>query len=152
MALRIHEFDNIRDVEFFLCGGIKGGRKLVLHTGGRVLGLHGLTLVFSSPAATVTFADASGEGLTLSDIIDQIVAAVPTLSVSWRDGVINLILSTPTAAVVLDSTGTANTLFGFSASSDHAGHYFNGPSGVTPRFIQAQPKARFDGYYVVVEV
>lgn len=151
MALKIFEFDTAKEMEFFFQGGVRGGRQ-VTNQSGRVFGLHGKTLILTSPAATVTFSDATGAGLSFDAIADQIRTAAPTVSTFWRDGTMHLQLTTPTAAVTVDKDGTANAVFGFSSAKDHAGLYVNGPAGVVPHIVETGTKPRFDGYYAVVEV
>jgi hypothetical protein len=150
MALKIYEFDTVKEMEFFLRGGITGGK--VAHKNGRIHGLHGRTLVLTAPAATVTFADPTGAGLTLAEVATQIHAVAAAVSVNWLSGALGLVMTTPTAAVVLSASGTANTIFGFSNSTSNTGRYFNGPAGTTPRLVETNNKSRLDGYYAVVEV
>lgn len=151
MALKIYEFDTVKDMEFFLRGGVTGGRQVV-NQFGRVHGLDGLTLIFVSPSGTVTFSDPTGAGLTFAEIADQITTAIGTLSVNWLDGSLHLVLTSPSAAVTVDKDGTANTVFGFSKKKDHAGQVFNGPAGAVPRLVETNNKSRLDGYYAIVEV
>lgn len=151
MSLKVYEFDTTKEMEFFLQGGVRGG-KVVVNQWGRLYGLHGKTLIFTTPAATITFSDPTGAGLTYEAISDQIRATATTLFVFWRDKIMHIQMATPTAAVVVDKDGTANSTFGFSGAKDHAGQYFTGPSGSVPRLIETGVKPRRDGFYVIVEV
>lgn len=82
MPLKVNNFAKYSDMELFLRGGIKTGPVPPL-TKGRALGLHGLTLVFIQPAAkTVTFSDATGEGLSLLDILQQINLGLDNVAVT----------------------------------------------------------------------
>lgn len=151
MALKIYEFDTVRDMEFFLRGGVSGGRQVV-NQQGRIHGLDGKTLVFNNPSGTVTFADTTGAGLTFAEVATQITAVVSTVVINWRDGALHLVLSTAATAVSIDKDGTANKVFGFSSDADHVGQVFGGPTGNTPRLVETNNKSRLDGYYAVVEV
>lgn len=151
MALKTYEFDNVKDMERFLQGWISGGKNVV-NGSGRIMGLHNKTLIFTTPAGTVTFSDASGDGLTLKEVSDQITAAIASLSVSWKDGWISIHKTDMSDGVTLSKNGTANTAFGFSTAKDNVGLIYNGPTGATPRLVESNVKARRDGYYVIVEV
>jgi len=86
----------------------------------KVMGLAGLTLILT--AGTVTFVDATGEGLTLVQIVTQINAVVAGAAVlrnyghmqSPPQGQVALIK----AAQVIDKDGTANSLLGLSTAAD----------------------------------
>ena len=150
--LAIYEFDVLKDMELFLQGGISGGKDVRNQQGGVIFGLHNRTLIFTTPVATVTFADPTGAGLTTQQVTAQIVAASATLRSFWREGRLHLLRTPGTnAAVVLSAAGTANSLFGFSNSAAATGTYYNGPSGATPRVVETNNKSRLDGYYVIVE-
>ena len=149
--LYIYERDTLKDVEFLLQGGVTGGR-VTVNQRGTTPGLSGTTLIFLSPAVTVTFSDTSGVGLNPQDIVNQIVAVNSTIVPFWRGGCLNLLL-TPAAAsnVAVSHAGTANPIFGFSSATDNVGVFYAGPTGLIPRLVPVDPKARLDGYYVVVE-
>lgn len=115
-----------------LNGFIRGGRDITSQgrdvrpnpdtTAGHNLYKHpvaGLTLVFSTPAATVTFsADLDWKGI-LDEINTQVGADVAYVLSTDGPGRI-LALWDDTTPVVLSHTGTANTYFGFSTTSGDA--------------------------------
>ena len=74
-------FPNVPAMDLFLKGGIQAGSqvkdKLVK---GKLFGLDGLTLVFTTPSATVTFDDSGGAGLSLKDILVQAKADADALN------------------------------------------------------------------------
>jgi len=81
-----------------------------------VMGLHGLTLILD--AAPVTFADATGAGLTPPQIVAQINAAVATAAALRNYGHAQspgpqFQLALVKATVVVSNLGTANALLGF---------------------------------------
>lgn len=149
MSLTFKQFGSIEEMELFLRGGISGGKQIA-SSSGVVLGLHGKTLIFAAPVGTVTFSDPSGDGLTLSEIAQQI-AAVVTVASQFRGGSLSLVQPTPTTGVSLSKSGTANKFFGFSGATDSVGTVVNGPSGAVPRLLQTLPKAQNDGFYAVLE-
>lgn len=155
MPLKIVQFDTLAEAEFYLRGGIKGGKQSLVQ--GVVRGLDGLTLIFSKPlVGTVTFSDPTGAGLTLTQIQTAINAVQPALQVGWAESSLHLIENTPSAGVALSKSGTANTAFGFSAGTtgvtDTVGTVFNGATGAIPRVMELAPKARLDGFFALVEV
>lgn len=86
----------------------------------KVMGLNGLTLILTS--GTTTFADVSGEGLTLVEVVAQINAVVAGAAVLRNYGHMQ---SPPQsqvaiikAAEVLDKDGTANALLGLPTAAD----------------------------------
>lgn len=147
--LRIFRFGDTDSTEHFLNGGICGGRQL---PGGKILGLHGLTLIFNTPSATVTFSDPTGVGLSVQDIATQITTVASTLKVGYYNGYMRIIEISPSGGVVLDSAGTANTIFGFSAAADTTGTVYAPPDGDAPRLVDFESSARMDGFAIVVEV
>lgn len=157
-ALYARKFGTLEEVNTFLRGGIKGGAQLSLQPAGpvgaqtlAVLGLHGKTLVFNAPAGTVTFADATGAGLTLDAIAAQIKAALATLAVRFDNRHLVLEYATPGTAVNLDLTGTANAAFGFDTAADTVGKVFAPYTGAAPRLISLQPWGQMDGAVAVTE-
>lgn len=150
MAIKVFEFGAAKEMEFFLQGGITGG-KIIVTGAGRLYGLHGLTLIFTAPAGTVTFSDA-GSGLTYQDIALQIRTELTSLLAFYRNGQLHLVEAAPTTGVKLSKDGTANTVFGFSNGKAHEGIAFNPPDGGAPRFLETRSKAPSDGYYATVEL
>ena len=156
MAIETYEFGTMNQLRFFLLGGIRGGKPVTpQNTKGVLLGLNGLTLIFSSPNGTVTFSDPTGAGLTLDNVITQInaVHALSGIGVNWVDQCMGLFLSDKSAGVTLSKSGTANTYFGFSTDKNTVGTLINGPKANTlPMLIWSNSKAPLDGYYIHVEV
>lgn len=157
MPLVTHTFSNAFDLNIFLRGGIKSGPP-PRRTFGKVLGLDGLTLIFIQPSAsTVTFVDASGEGLDLNTILSQIRAAVVLLEPKFKDGALVLVEVTPTNGVSLNlELSTALTAFGWSgegaAGTTHTNVAYNPPDGAAPRFVDFSTTPSSDGYALIVEV
>ena len=79
--------------------------------------LSGKTLVFTSPAATVTFS----ADVDFKEIVDQINtqagSVVAHLAKVTSTGGLYLVLWNDTTPVVLSDTGTANSYFGFSTTA-----------------------------------
>jgi hypothetical protein len=146
-ALYARKFGTLEAVNTFLRGGIKGGAEL----SPTVFGLHGKTLVFNAPSGTVTFADATGAGLTLDAIATQIKAAIATLAVRFDSRHVVLEYATPGTAVNLDNTGTANAAFGFDTAADTVGKVFAPYTGSAPRLLSLQPWGQMDGVVTVTE-
>lgn len=123
MAYTAREFDNLQEATDYLNGVVLGKS---VHLNKPIYGLHGLTLIINDGAAdrTVTFADATGVGLTPKEILNQIQATHANLvsSTSIRNyghvvppqGHIALV----TATYSVDKDGTANTILGFDTAAD----------------------------------
>ena len=157
-ALYTRKFGSLEEVNTFLRGGIKGGAQLALQPSGpvgaqtlAVFGLHGKTLVFNAPSGTITFADATGIGLTLVDIAAQIKAGLAALAIRFDNRHLMLEYATPGTAVNLDLTGTANPIFGFDTAADTAGVVYAPYTGTAPRLLSLQPWGQMDGVVVVTE-
>ncbi len=148
MSIRVYRFETSTDAEHFLNGGISGGAEIV-HAG-RVLGLHNKTLIFTSPAGTVTFSDPTGAGLSAGDIKSQIEAALATLKVTYHGYKIRIIRATPTAPVVLSNTGTANPIFGFGSAVAATGVVFNPIGGAAPAIMTTEANPNSDGWAIWV--
>jgi len=144
-------------------GAIFGGRKAV-GTTGKVLGLHGKTLVFNdplipaNPLGTVTFDNPGGAGLTPEEINDQIHDVgnpgpfpLAIYMVTFADRTARLIEITPTNGILLKGTSTASPVFGF-GKEDVATVIYNPFDGVAPRVIGVQPTVEMDSYYATVEL
>ncbi len=163
MPLVTHTFSKIRDMSLFLRGGIKAGPLPSTQLGGaspagrRVTGLDGLTLVFVQPAAvTVTFSDASGQGLTFAQVISEIETAIAAVQARFIDNCLQLEEATPSAGVSINlATSTAAGKFGWRADGG-AGTAtnvpYNPPDGAAPRFIDFSTTPTADGYALIVEV
>jgi len=99
------------------------------------LPIGGLTLIFATPAATVTFTGSAGEVRTLDQIIADIVAQAPTLAVSKRradnaaparsvtpaggrpDPEYNIVVGL-VSGITIDKDGTANPLLVLPVAAD----------------------------------
>jgi hypothetical protein len=156
MPLKVNNFAKYTDMDLFLRGGIKSGPSPAV-VKGKVMGLHGLTLVFIQPSAsTVTFADATGVGLDLKAVLAQIKAAVAALTPRFKDGVLELVETSPANGVSLNlETSTALTKFGWSGEqaggTTHTGTVYNPPSGVAPRYLDWSTTSDAAGYLLLTE-
>ena len=151
MALATRKFATLTEVNTHLAGRLVGGVDLT-HTQGSLY-LHGKTLVFNTPAATITFVatPASGQvALTLKEVKDQILAqSTSTITATYNRGRLEVRATTP-GVINLDLTGTANALLGFSQSEDSVGTPVNAPGGANPVFIALVPDTASNGYVLVV--
>lgn len=135
MPLVIRKFQGLKALNLFMTGKIRGGVDLSKSIGG--LFLHGRTLVFNTPAGTVTFASSPASAqvpITLKEALTQIEAAVATVKTEVVDN--NLVLSTATPGPIdLDLTGTANSIFGFDTAADTTATPVNPSAGAVPKFV-----------------
>jgi hypothetical protein len=116
---------------------LKGGVRLPMNYKGneRIYGLHTKTLVFSTPAGTVTFADSTGKGLTIQEVLKEINSDLATVRSFMRDGVVFILHATLASAVVIDgATSTARSILGLPNGSI-TGTKFNPPGGAAPRLL-----------------
>lgn len=151
MALRVRKVAELDEVNTFLRGGIVGGKDI--RPG--IYGLHGLTLIFTSPAATVTFATTpagSQEKLTARQILDQINAVGALSGYARTDGSGKLTIESPTGAtaVVLGAAGTANAFFGFNTDGATTGIVFAVPGGNAPALVALSMDAQGSGTYILL--
>lgn len=93
--------------------------------GEKVLGLHGKTFIVNDGGGdrVATFSDPNGAGLTPNQIRDQIYAAHASLQTVEMRNYRSSVPPTPRVAIVtpthiVRSIGTANTLLGFSTTTD----------------------------------
>jgi len=149
--LKILQFSALQEAEHVINGGIIGGRELVVIEG-KVYGLDGKTLIFTTPAGTVTFSDKVGAGHTLAEVIAEIKAVHAGLQPKFVKKSLWVIETTPTNGVVITGAGTANPVFGFGAVTV-TGTVYDVPGGTPPRLISDNfhGKATVDGYYILVE-
>jgi hypothetical protein len=140
------ETPTLQAMKLVLNGGVLSGKSVVDGTG-KIRDLNGLTLIIRS--TTVTFSDVTGVGLTYAQVKAAIEAVVTGATVLWLDG--HLALS-HASGVTVDSAGTANTIFGFSATVDSVGVVYAFPAGSAPRVLGVEPGARADSYFAWVEV
>jgi len=150
MALRVRKVAEQEELNTLLRGGITGGRKLL----SGIFGLDGVTLVFSSPAATVTFAttpSSSQVALSAKEILDQINAVGALSGYAHTDQAGKLVIEDPAGAtaVVLGNTGTANAALGFS-DGGATGVVFGGPGSGAPEVIALSPDAQGSGTFILL--
>jgi hypothetical protein len=148
MTIKFIETGSLTQLEHILNGGVTGGAKLPL-SGGKVLGLHGLTLILGG--GTTTFSDATGAGLSLKEVKTAIEAGAAGTKVLISDGTLSLVKSTPTTPITVVKTGTANSIFGFSSSADTVGTVY-ATNTTPPRLIAVTHGPRADSYFATVEV
>jgi hypothetical protein len=145
MALVIRKFSGLSDLNAFVTGRLRGSVDLTkTHSS---LYLHNLTLVFTTPAATVTFAAspaATQVPLTLAQIKAQIEAQAAGVLVSWVNGYLELRAS-PAGTLVLGAGGTSKPLFGLPAAATTVTP-LNPPGGAAPTFISVGPEGSQSNY------
>jgi hypothetical protein len=148
---RIRRLRNLEAVENLLQGGISGGEFI-----SPLFDMDGKTLIFTSPAAaTVTFdTDPEGaqQGLTIRQIIDQIIAGTTAIQVKLIKGSGNsyglmLVHDVATPSIITLGAGTANAQLGFVDSQ--TGKIFNPPDGVAPRWLELDSPSKIDGAYII---
>ena len=114
----------------------------------------GRTLIFNSPVGTVTFTGAVGDNRTLAEIVAQIKAAMPTLSVTKRtehnavvysgSAQVSLAISLD-AGITIDNLGTANPHLRISAAADTVGRPVTAQGKIASLSHGATP-----GHYVIL--
>ena len=167
MALQLRKYSNLKLVELILQGGIIGGADIVREasktatlvgsspqvTAQSGLFLHGKTLVFNAPSATVTFAATPANvqvPMTLPTAIAQIHTQTSNaVKVQLIDGKLAIVDSDASAAVDLDETGTANSIFGFDSTGDTVGTLYNAPGGGAPELVEVMNTLNENTYLVV---
>jgi hypothetical protein len=150
MVLDIRKFSGLDSLNTFIKGRLRGTTDLVKNPAG--LYLHGLTLHFTTPAATVTFAaspTAAQVPLTLAQIKAQIEAQTTSgVLVTWFGGCIEL-RAAPAGALVLASDSTALSLLGLSAATVQP---LNAPGGSAPKFIGLEPEGSPGTFLLIMDV
>jgi len=145
--LRVKKINGLEELNTFLRGGILGGKKF---EGSALYGLHGLTLVFTSPAAsTVTFAtpgSSSQEALSLKDVVAQINAVVAGIA-RMHDG--RLLLQHSSTKITITGASTALTALGFDATGV-TGTVYAAPGGAAPALVSASNNGPNMNAYLVV--
>lgn len=149
-ALRVVYVENDR-INHFLRGGVVGGKDL----SDGVYGLDGLTLVFTSPAATVTFStpgSSSQEKLTLPEIISQIATVLGGgFLVSQLRGRLAIVEAAPSAGVALGTTGTGHQLLGFPNDTAVVGTVYGPPNEASPPLlVSIQPSTNSNTSLITV--
>ena len=163
MALKTYRFASHKEMDTFLRGGISAGAKIKLAvspgpgapnsaTKLAVQGLHNKTLVFTTPAKTVTFADASGAGLSLKEILAQINTGLGAgYTARFDDSLLIIEDDDASGPVVLTgATSTAASVFGFPPVTV-SGVVYAPPDGVAPRLLMHAPDNKMDGIIATVE-
>lgn len=151
MPLVARKFGKIADVNAHLIGKLVGGVDIFRNSGS--LYLHGLTLIFTTPAATVTFAASPAAAqvpLTPAQVKTQIEAQTTNgVLVSFRDGHVELIAS-PSGTLVLGAAGTANAMLGFMAGAASTVKPVTAPGGAAPSLVSIGPDTGSNGYILMV--
>lgn len=152
MVLDIRKFSGLSELNAFVKGKLRGSTDLIKNSGS--LYLHGLTLIFATPVGTVTFAASPTSAqvpLTLAQVRAQIEAAVATVSCRFVQGRIELFLTAP-GPLVLDKTGTANSLLGFDTTTNSSVAPVNPAAGASPKFVALAPEGQAGTYLLVTDV
>ncbi len=152
MVLDIKKFSGLDSLSSFLKGRLRGTSDLVKNTA--ALYLHGKTLIFATPAETVTFAASPAAAqvpLTLAQVKTQIEAQTTGVSVGFVQGAIELYMTTP-GTLVLDKDGTANAYLGFSSVADSTVKPINPSGGAAPKFVSLVPEPGAGTYLLVTDV
>lgn len=139
MPLVTRKFGNYKALNAFYLGKIRGGADLSKLA--NALFLHGKTLIFTTPAGTVTFAAspaAAQNPMKLSDVKVEIEAQVATVKAEIVDYALQLWTATP-GTIVLSKDGTANSFFGFDTAVDTTAKIVAVPGGAAPKFIALAP-------------
>lgn len=151
MALNFRKFSSMDEASLLLKGHIIGGVDLTKNSSS--LFLHGRTLIFNTPSATVTFAASPAAAqvpLTVQQVITQIEAQASGVAAKLYKGCLELYMATP-GAISLDSLGTANALLGFSRDSDSANAPYNVPGGSAPALVQIVPDLSSNSFVVITD-
>lgn len=151
MALTIRNFSRLEDVRLLLTGHILGGVDVTKNPA--ALYLHGKTLIFNTPSATVTFAASPTNAqvsLTLAQVKTQIEAQATGVSCRFNRGRIELFMTTP-GTINLDLLGTANGLLGFDPTTDTSAAPYNIPGGSAPALVQVVPDTGSNSFMVLTD-
>ena len=150
--LKLQRIKTEFDANILLQGGIRFG--IPLKGNEKFFGLDGLTLVFTAPSTTITFADPDSLGLLVKDVIDQIDSdSASALRAFVRDSVFYVIQPTPSAAVSLNlaAPSTAAPNFGLKTTGTLTGIKYNPPDGVAPRLISFADTGVMDSFTLITE-
>lgn len=150
MPLNFRKFSSVDDLTLFLKGHIIGGVDLTKTSS--ALYLHGKTLVFNTPGATVTFAASPTNAqvsLTIQQVKTQIEAQAAGVTVRFNKGRLEMFVTTP-GTISLDNTGTANSMFGFDVVSDTVAAPYGVPGAAAPALVSIVPDMSSNSYLVVV--
>jgi hypothetical protein len=151
MALAFRKFSRLEHATSFLQGHLVGSVSLLRN--GNSLYLHGKTLIFTTPSATVTF-DATPDGtqipLTLAQVKSQIEAGASGVTCHFSEGRLDLFMATP-GSIALDKDGTANAQLGFSTTADSSAAVYAAPGGSAPALVQIVPDTGSNSFVVVTD-
>jgi hypothetical protein len=168
MPLLIRKFSNLDAANILLRGGIIGGRDIVsaASRGGATLTgsspqasaqsalyLHGLTLIFTTPNETVTFASSPTNAqvpITLATAIAQIHAQTTGIKAQLIDGRMAFVDEDASAIVALSDAGTANAIFGY-GNTAVSGVLYGAPGEAAPALVSASAVANSNTYLVVTD-
>lgn len=150
-SLKVRKFANPAEATLLLSGAIafpvprRGDEK--------VFNLHGKTLVFTAPSATVTFTDATNAGMSLKAIAAEINSdSTNTIKAQFVGDTMYLVQPSPSAAVNLNlATSTAAADLGMKTSGTIVGKFYAPPDGTAPRFVALAPSPQGDSIVVVTE-
>ena len=145
MAHNFIEAPTLQALKLVINGGVLSGRAVVDGTG-KMMGLHGLTLIINT--STVTFSDPTGVGLTYAQVKAAIEAAAAGVTVTFSAG---RLAFAHASGVTVDKDGTANAIFGFNNSVDTVGKVYAFPAGAAPRVVSVGCGTREDSYFAWVE-
>ncbi len=137
--IRFRQFRTLNHAEIVLAGALAFPKPF--RGDERIMGLHGLTLTFTAPSATITFSDPNSQGLLISQIVKEFgIDSTNSLRGAVIDDVLYVVQATPSAAVALNvATSTAAAKFGFpTLPTTRSGTYYAAPSGSAPRFLSFQ--------------
>jgi hypothetical protein len=151
-TLKVKKFPSIDELNAFMSGILSGGS--ALNDKGRLQGglfLHGKTLIFSAPVATVTFtATPAGTQvpITVADVLAQIAAGAAGVTAGLTStGRLTLKL-TAGGTITLAGNGTANAELGF-GNVAASGIPLTAPGGATPTFVAIDSEGASNSYTLV---
>jgi hypothetical protein len=157
MALICRRIADLDSVNTLLRGGVLGGidfRPTATTSKSPVYGIHNKTLIFNTPAVTVTFTTpgaSNQEGLTLAQILAAMNTTLTGNYVAYANqGRIGVVDRTGAAVVNLDMAGTANGLLGFNTPADLVGKVYNIPGGANPSLVSVTPESLHGISYIVI--
>lgn len=134
-ALVSRKFGSLQSLNTFLRGVLESGpidAGAPVSSPTVVYGLHNRTLVFTTPATTVTFSDASGGGLSIKDIVGQIATALGG-SYTVRTIERRIQIETNGGGSIVLASGTAAPYLGLGTAVTTT--KYNAPDGAVPRLV-----------------
>ncbi len=147
MALVVRKIGELEELNTYLRGGIIGGKNISRG----IYGLNGLTLVFTTPVATVTLATTPANdqiALSAKDILAQINAVIAGYAKIDSSG--KLVIENPAGGnVVMTATSTADTKLGF-GKDGASGALHSKPGGAAPSLVDVSLTSLGGGTYLLV--